>query len=175
MPKKNALWLLSGPKWFSKTIDQCRSMTQFCTYKTHAVFPSHNGLIIHTQQRNIGTYASQAVCMHIVNLVLENVFMPSQNVFYICIIVIWRERDNEKQGRERTECHYRNHYASLSPALQNYIQQVKISCWINCVHSVHVVCCSDAAFRHLLQWTSTSCMVPWVKCWADLWHYSSCA
>lgn len=46
---------------------------QFCTYTAHAVFPGHNGLIIHTQQRSIGTYVSQAVCMHMVNLVLENV------------------------------------------------------------------------------------------------------
>lgn len=62
-----------GTQWFPKTIDQCRIMTQqFCTYTAHAVFPGHNGLIIHTEQ-SISMYASQAVFMHMVNLALEDV------------------------------------------------------------------------------------------------------
>lgn len=61
-------------QWFPKTIDQCRSMTQqFCTYTAHVAFPTHNGLIILSQKSSINTCASQAVCVHMVNLVLENV------------------------------------------------------------------------------------------------------
>lgn len=72
--RKKCIVTVQWTKWFPKTIDQGGGMTQqFCTYTAHAVFPSHNGLIIHTQQRSISTYASQAVCMHMTVLVLENV------------------------------------------------------------------------------------------------------
>lgn len=72
--KKKCTVTAQQSQWFPKTMDQCRSMTQqLCTYTAHAVFPSHNGFIIHTQQRSIGTYASQAVFMYMVNTVLKNV------------------------------------------------------------------------------------------------------
>lgn len=72
--KKKCTMTVQQTQWFPKTMDHCSSMTQLCTYTAHAVFPSHNGFIINTQKKSIGTCASQAVCMHMVNTVLGNAF-----------------------------------------------------------------------------------------------------
>lgn len=72
--EKKGIVTAQGTQWFTETIDQCRSMTQqFCTYTAHVAFPAHNGLIILTQKSSINACASQAVCVHMVSLVLGNV------------------------------------------------------------------------------------------------------
>lgn len=79
---------------FPQTMDQCSSMTQLCTYTAHAVFLSHNEFIINTQKKSIGTYASQAVCIHMVSTVLENAFAK------FLLHVYRTNRMGERQGEQ---------------------------------------------------------------------------